>query len=213
MNRPRNRQPRPARDNIDPSRGGGQRGGRGGGPRGRGGGGPSGPRPPPHYDPNVPTVQQVIPGASVSIALKQDQPTGRQVQGIVSDLLTHGNHPRGIKVRLRDGRVGRVQRMANASIATPAPAITNSAQGTVSRGNRILRMEEDVRKYEDEFPEGPPPRSFAAYFPESDGEDEALASSGVAAASFGSAIAKCPICGMFEGDEVAVSRHVDEHLT
>ncbi|KAH9826767.1 protein of unknown function DUF2196 [Teratosphaeria destructans] len=74
-------------------------------------------------------------------------------------------------------------------------------------------MEEDVRKYEDDFPEGPPPRSFAAYFPESDGEDGAIASPGVAAASFASAMAKCPICGMFEGDEVAVSRHVDEHLT
>ncbi|KAH6722637.1 hypothetical protein BKA61DRAFT_453445, partial [Leptodontidium sp. MPI-SDFR-AT-0119] len=42
-----------------------------------------------------------------------DQPTGRQVQGTVAELLTRGNHPRGIKVRLQDGRVGRVQRMAS----------------------------------------------------------------------------------------------------
>jgi uncharacterized repeat protein (TIGR03833 family) len=60
----------------------------------------------------VPTTQHVVIGASVSIVLKIDQPTGRQVQGFVGELLTRGNHPRGIKVRLRDGRVGRVQRMA-----------------------------------------------------------------------------------------------------
>lgn len=61
----------------------------------------------------VPTVSQVVPGAPVSIVLKVDQPTGRQIQGIVAELLTRGNHPRGIKVRLQDGRVGRVQRMAS----------------------------------------------------------------------------------------------------
>ena len=59
----------------------------------------------------VPNVTQVIPGAAVSIVLKADQPTGRQVQGIVGNVLTRGNHPRGIKVRLSDGRVGRVQKM------------------------------------------------------------------------------------------------------
>ncbi len=63
--------------------------------------------------PSVPTISQVVPGAPVSIVLKVDQPTGRQVQGMVAELLTRGNHPRGIKVRLQDGRVGRVQRMAS----------------------------------------------------------------------------------------------------
>jgi uncharacterized repeat protein (TIGR03833 family) len=66
----------------------------------------------------VPTTQQVIPGASVSIVLKVDQPTGHETQGIVAELLTKGNHPRGIKVRLQDGRVGRVQRMASMEAAT-----------------------------------------------------------------------------------------------
>ncbi|KAL2267980.1 hypothetical protein VTJ83DRAFT_2826 [Remersonia thermophila] len=60
----------------------------------------------------VPTTRQVIPGALVNIVLKADQPTGRTVQGVVGQLLTRGNHPRGIKVRLTDGRVGRVQSMA-----------------------------------------------------------------------------------------------------
>ncbi|KAK4153778.1 hypothetical protein C8A00DRAFT_43347 [Chaetomidium leptoderma] len=62
--------------------------------------------------PSVPTTREVVSGALVNIVLKDDQPTGRTVQGAVSHLLTRGNHPRGIKVRLSDGRVGRVQSMA-----------------------------------------------------------------------------------------------------
>ncbi len=49
-------------------------------------------------------------GLKVSIVLKQDQRTGKRTEGIVKDLLTNsGNHPHGIKVRLTDGQVGRVQ--------------------------------------------------------------------------------------------------------
>jgi uncharacterized repeat protein (TIGR03833 family) len=52
----------------------------------------------------------VAPGADVSVVLKEDQPTGKQTRGIVQDLLTKSPfHPHGIKVRLKDGKVGRVQ--------------------------------------------------------------------------------------------------------
>jgi len=54
---------------------------------------------------------QLKPGLAVSIVLKADQRTGKQVQGTVSQLLTRHNHPRGIKVKLTDGRVGRVQQI------------------------------------------------------------------------------------------------------
>jgi uncharacterized repeat protein (TIGR03833 family) len=51
-------------------------------------------------------------GLKVAIVLKQDQRTGRETVGIVKDLLTNSNfHPHGIKVRLTDGQVGRVQRI------------------------------------------------------------------------------------------------------
>ncbi|KAK4119796.1 hypothetical protein N657DRAFT_245948 [Parathielavia appendiculata] len=69
--------------------------------------------------PSVPTTKDVVPGALVNIVLKADQPTGRTVQGAVLQLLTRGNHPRGIKVRLTDGRVGRVQSMAGPTEPTP----------------------------------------------------------------------------------------------
>ena len=52
----------------------------------------------------------IKPGIRVKIVLKKDQPTGILTEGIVKDILTNSAvHPRGIKVRLEDGQVGRVQ--------------------------------------------------------------------------------------------------------
>jgi len=49
-------------------------------------------------------------GSRVYIALKKDQRTGKRTLGTVKDILTRSSyHPHGIKVRLEDGRVGRVQ--------------------------------------------------------------------------------------------------------
>lgn len=54
----------------------------------------------------------VKPGLEVDIVLKQDHRTGKLTRGIVKDLLTNSpSHPHGIKVRLQDGQVGRVQRI------------------------------------------------------------------------------------------------------
>jgi uncharacterized repeat protein (TIGR03833 family) len=53
---------------------------------------------------------QIKPGIRVKIVLKQDQRTGKLTEGIVKELLTSSpTHPHGIKVRLVDGKVGRVQ--------------------------------------------------------------------------------------------------------
>lgn len=52
----------------------------------------------------------IKPGLRVKIVLKKDQPTGELTEGIVGEILTPSQvHPRGIKVRLEDGQVGRVQ--------------------------------------------------------------------------------------------------------
>ena len=54
--------------------------------------------------------EDIRPGLEVDIVLKEDQPTGRLTRGIVRDILTSSSfHPRGIKVRLQSGEVGRVQ--------------------------------------------------------------------------------------------------------
>lgn len=52
----------------------------------------------------------VRPGMEVEVVLKADQATGRLTRGRVDEVLTSSDfHPRGIKVRLTDGQVGRVQ--------------------------------------------------------------------------------------------------------
>ena len=52
----------------------------------------------------------IHPGLKVKIVLKKDQRTGTRTLGVVKKLLTNSKyHPRGIKVMLEDGQVGRVQ--------------------------------------------------------------------------------------------------------
>ncbi|TQK53816.1 putative repeat protein (TIGR03833 family) [Brevibacillus sp. AG162] len=54
--------------------------------------------------------KDITAGLEVDIVLKQDQRTGKRTRGIVKDILTNSStHPHGIKVRLTDGQVGRVQ--------------------------------------------------------------------------------------------------------
>lgn len=54
--------------------------------------------------------KDITAGLEVDIILKQDQRTGKRTRGIVKDILTNSStHPHGIKVRLTDGQVGRVQ--------------------------------------------------------------------------------------------------------
>ncbi|WP_349409403.1 YwbE family protein [Pseudalkalibacillus sp. SCS-8] len=49
-------------------------------------------------------------GLEVEIVLKKDQRSGKRTRGVVKDILTNSSfHPHGIKVRLQDGQVGRVQ--------------------------------------------------------------------------------------------------------
>ena len=52
----------------------------------------------------------IQPGIEVDIVLKADQGLGNLTRGIVAEILTNSSfHPHGIKVRLEDGQVGRVQ--------------------------------------------------------------------------------------------------------
>jgi uncharacterized repeat protein (TIGR03833 family) len=54
--------------------------------------------------------QNIHPGDGVQIVLKADQHSGRLTRGTVEAILTRSaHHPHGIKVRLTDGRVGRVK--------------------------------------------------------------------------------------------------------
>jgi uncharacterized repeat protein (TIGR03833 family) len=51
-------------------------------------------------------------GIRVLIVLKKDQRSGKLTEGIVKDVLTNSpNHHHGIKVRLRNGKIGRVKKI------------------------------------------------------------------------------------------------------
>lgn len=53
---------------------------------------------------------EVRPGQRVAIVMKADQQSGALTEGVVRDILTSSaTHPRGIKVRLESGEIGRVR--------------------------------------------------------------------------------------------------------
>jgi len=53
-------------------------------------------------------------GIRVKIVLKKDQGSGSLTEGRVKEILTgSASHPHGIKVRLTDGRVGRVHEICD----------------------------------------------------------------------------------------------------
>ncbi len=58
----------------------------------------------------IPRRSEIRPGMRVQIVEKQNQRAGALTEGIVAAILTKSPvHPHGIKVKLVDGRVGRVQ--------------------------------------------------------------------------------------------------------
>ncbi|KAI8207191.1 hypothetical protein K4K52_002544 [Colletotrichum sp. SAR 10_76] len=172
----------------------------------------------------VPTIATVVRGASVNIVLKADQPTGRTVSGTVQDVLTRGNHPRGIKVRLSDGRVGRVQSHAGpqqagtSSAEQPqeflgeAPPAFGDRRGPGRRQGRRQEPEADLPSAQvglDAYirpgkqkkgGRGGAPQ--AAVAPESEETVPAVPSE----------VVTCPVCGTFEGDAAAVEHHVASHF-
>jgi uncharacterized repeat protein (TIGR03833 family) len=53
---------------------------------------------------------QIKPGNRVKIVLKRHQRSGKLTEGIVKEILTNSStHPHGIKVRLTNSKIGRVQ--------------------------------------------------------------------------------------------------------
>ncbi len=63
----------------------------------------------------VPKMSELRPGVVVNVVLKAHQRSGRLTTGQISEILTRGDHPRGIKVRLSSGEIGRVQSLSLSS--------------------------------------------------------------------------------------------------
>lgn len=67
----------------------------------------------------LPSRNDLKTGLKVEIETKRDQGTGRLTAGILDKFLTNQvTHPYGIKVRLQDGQVGRVKKIAGSVPAT-----------------------------------------------------------------------------------------------
>jgi uncharacterized repeat protein (TIGR03833 family) len=83
-------------------------------------------------------MTEIRPGIHVNIVLKADQRTGKLTSGQVSDVLTRGDHPRGIKVRLTDGQIGRVQSLSSrSSSANAEPGIAPTQDA--APGARVIQ--------------------------------------------------------------------------
>jgi len=82
-------------------------------------------------------------GIQVAITLKKDQGTNKLTKGIVQDILTNsGSHPRGIKVRLTSGQVGRIQK-----IYSNNPSTTTSGASTMhTNSNPTVAVAEQVEE-------------------------------------------------------------------
>ncbi|RDE12543.1 MAG: YwbE family protein [Candidatus Thorarchaeota archaeon] len=64
--------------------------------------------------------ENIRPGLVVDVILKKDQTTGKLTRGVIRDILTNSSvHPRGIKVRLSNGQVGRVRTIPKQSSGRP----------------------------------------------------------------------------------------------
>lgn len=74
----------------------------------------------------VPKMSQLHPGVGVNMVLKADQRSGKLTAGTISEILTRGDHPKGIKVRLSNGQIGRVQSLSTSSILPIAPGIARA---------------------------------------------------------------------------------------
>ena len=93
----------------------------------------------------VPRHSQLHPGTPVKVVLKADQPSGKLTTGSIADILTRHDHPRGVKVRLVSGQIGRVQSIS--STITTLQEVDLIAPTPMSRGERHVGgfVQEDYR--------------------------------------------------------------------
>lgn len=175
---------------------------------------------------SVPPIRAIHPGGGVSIILKEDQQSGHQVKGVVADLLTRGDHPRGVKVRLRDGRVGRVQGLVSEAeglegegiVGGPEANLGRNGEGAANAGRgerRGGRIERDIREDDEYLYENRASNQdyglFAA-LEEADKRHEQSRAGPPLGQVASEELAVCPVCYKFEGDEASVAHHVEQHF-
>jgi len=82
----------------------------------------------------------VRPGLCVDIIQKNDQRTGKLTRGRVKEVLTRSlSHPHGIKVRLEDGRVGRIAAVIDGETRGPDDEQSCSPEDPADPGVQVNR--------------------------------------------------------------------------
>lgn len=95
----------------------------------------------------------IKPGIQVAVVRKQDQGSGRMTRGIVKEILTRSaTHPHGIKVRLTDGQVGRVQEiLQNQPAPIQDPEVLMEPKKTKMDGKKIDQAVAAARRKMEQF--------------------------------------------------------------
>jgi uncharacterized repeat protein (TIGR03833 family) len=102
-------------------------------------------------------MNQLRLGLNVNIVLKADQSTGKLTTGKISRFLTRGDHPRGIKVALTDGRIGRVQSMASNSDSNGSTATDATSAQSDTRQFSQIQLGRGARGIQDDYRLDPEP--------------------------------------------------------
>ena len=109
---------------------------------------------------NYPTKSQITASSTVSIETKENQGSGKLIDGMVSEILTSSeSHPHGIKVKLINGQIGRVKKVKgmaslqeNTHVSDQANFVQNTTESTglVDLNKKTIPKTEDT---ENEFKE------------------------------------------------------------
>ena len=101
----------------------------------------------------LPTNDDIHVGSVVCIICKNDQKSGKITVGVVEKKLTKSsNHPYGIKVELKNGKIGRVTKVIEQNVSNPAMDTSTTVNETISElDKKILPDIEDTRNEFKEF--------------------------------------------------------------
>jgi uncharacterized repeat protein (TIGR03833 family) len=122
-------------------------------------------------------------GMEVDIVLKQDQGSGRLTRGVVREFLTNSRfHPQGIKVRLVDGVIGRVEVVVGGGdddpeTATDTPSETHRTQKQSPHGTEPGASTREIGGPSNAVAAGSPKQSNGAASAKHAGEENAEAKS------------------------------------
>ncbi|KAL8645134.1 MAG: hypothetical protein Q9226_007437 [Calogaya cf. arnoldii] len=97
-------------------------------------------------------------GTPVNIILKADQRSGKLTSGQIRDILTRGDHPHGIKVRLSDGQIGRVRSLRPNTTITASQSMISQPVHHTAINERSSEVK-DGASHSSQAPTGIPAQS------------------------------------------------------